>query len=137
MNFLASILVFAFALPAFAGVTSFKCELAALPGEKFSFQISDLGGQDTDFVHEDADDGYSPIFKTTSKNRTIESMLGSLEGQGGDLRVESDRLFFFGDAAGIDFVRFYLFKKSGYKAGYVRWDFAGEPGYSKVSCQVK
>lgn len=135
MKFFASILVMAFALPAFAGVTSFECELATIPGETFTFQISDLGTKDADFVHADPDDEYSKVIYTTSKNRDIESMIGSLEGQGGDLRTGNDRITMIGDAAGIDFVDLVLFKKSGYKSGYVRWDFAGEKGYSKVSCK--
>lgn len=136
MKFSILALSFLVSVPAFAAVTTLECQLASLPGETFSFKIENLGSDDADFVSEDPTDDYAKIFSTTSKNPTIESMIGSLEGQGGDLRVSDDRIAFFGDAAGIDFVDLVLFEKTGFEKGFVRWDFAGDKGYSKLSCSL-
>lgn len=137
-----SVLVFSMMLvlssAAFAGtVSEFSCKLRSLPKEVFTFKITDLGTDEAEFVHADPDDGYSQIFHTQSENGDISAMIGSLEGQGGDLRPSNDRIEMIGDAAGIDFANLVLYKNSGFTRGYLRYDYAGQRGYTRVSCKVK
>jgi hypothetical protein len=127
-----------FQVSAYAGgISELSCKLKSNPNDVFTFQISELGSDEADFVHADPDDEYSQIFHTQSENRDISSMIGSLEGQGGDLRVRANSIEMIGDAAGIDFTNLVLYKNSGFTKGYLRYDYAGELGYTKVSCEVK
>jgi hypothetical protein len=82
---------------------------------------------------------YTEVFRTKSKNATIKRLVDTLNGQGGDLRIQSDRISFFGDSAGIDFAYLDLFKASGYTKGFVRidFDFNTEKDYSKINCVLK
>lgn len=63
----------------------------------------------------------------------------TINGQGGDMRVVSDRISFFGNSAGVDFVYFDLFEASGYTKGFARmeFNFGEEKSYSKVNCTKK
>lgn len=135
--FLVSILLTT-ALPALsAEITKFDCHLVNKPTDAISFSISDLNTDESNFVKLDPDDEYSQIFTTTSNGDIVKRLKSSLEGQGGDFTKKSDRIEFFGDDAGIDFSTLVLFKNSGYQKGYVRWDFAGEQGYSPINCEIK
>ncbi|MES2856758.1 MAG: hypothetical protein V4692_12880 [Bdellovibrionota bacterium] len=142
MNKLILILATIFAIPAFAEeastVSSFECEAEKTPGIVFKFKMSNLGKEDMDFLNADPEDDYSAVFTTDSDEIQTNSIVNTLNGQGGDLRTSEDRIVFFGDSAGIDFAYLNLFKDSGYTKGYVRteFNFGEEKDYSKVSCTV-
>lgn len=122
-----------------AKVTTLNCELEKYPRQTITFRMENLGAADMDFVLIDADDDYSGVFSTKSKNATIIQLVDTLNGQGGDLRVGTDRISFFGDSAGIDFAYLDLFKSSGYTKGFVRmeFNFGEDKDYSKLSCTKK
>ena len=124
---------------AFATTTTFNCELEKYPKQIVTFKMKDLGKPSMTFLNADADDDYSPVFTTKSKNETIVRLVDTLNGQGGDLRVGKDRISFFGDSAGIDFAYLDLFKSSGYQKGFVRIDFnfSNDKDYSKINCKLK
>jgi hypothetical protein len=124
------------AMPALADRTNFSCELKSI-GESFSFKIDDLGSKDASLVHSDPNDEYSAIFSSKSKDSTIKALIGSLDGQGGDLRIQPDGIALIGDGDGIDMATVGLYKDSGFKKGFVRWDFSGETGYSLISCDLQ
>ncbi len=126
------------ATPALSSTLStFQCELAAAPGEKFTFNLSGVGTDDADIVLLDPEDDYSGAVTTESTNIELESLVATLNGQGSpELREQEDRFEFFGDSAGIDLVWLNLFKNSGYTKGYVRTEYSGEGGYSLVSCTI-
>ena len=134
----ASILMSSFATFA-ASVTTFSCELDKFPGQKVSFRIENLGSTSMSVLSIDSEDDYSGIFSTKSKNSDVIQMVDTINGQGGDMRVGSDRISFFGDSAGVDFVYFDLFKSSGYSKGFARmeFNFGEDKSYSKVSCTKK
>lgn len=124
----------------FAGkVTNFECRLDSNPKDVITFRIENLGQKDMTVLSLDADDDYSGIFATKSKNAKISQLVDTINGQGGDMRIGSDRISFFGDSAGIDFAYFDLYKDSGYTRGFVRmeFDFGNDKSYSKVSCTKK
>ena len=136
--FALTILLFSFA--ALSGtVTTFTCELEKIPGQKVSFRLENLGKENVSVLSLDQNDEYSGIFSTKSKNATIQTLVDTINGQGGDMRVGSDRISFFGDSAGVDFAYFDLFKSSGYTKGFVRmeFNFGEEKSYSKVNCIKK
>ncbi len=122
-----------------ATVTTFTCELEKIPGQKVSFRIENLGKSNMSVLSLDQNDDYSGIFSTKSKHVTIQNLVDTINGQGGDMRVGSDRISFFGDNAGVDFAYFDLFKSSGYTQGFVRmeFNFGEEKSYSKVNCTKK
>lgn len=138
-----SILALTVLLSSFAAisgtVTTFTCELEKFPGQKMSFRIEDLGKPNMSVLSLDRNDDYSGIFSTRSKDATIQQLVDTINGQGGDMRVGSDRISFFGDSAGVDFVYFDLFKASGYAKGFARmeFNFGEEKSYSKVNCTKK
>ncbi|MEK6556167.1 MAG: hypothetical protein AABZ31_13055, partial [Bdellovibrionota bacterium] len=98
-------------------ITTFTCELEKYPKQKIVFKMQDVDTPDMTFVHADEEDDYSPIFSSTSKNEIIQQMIRALNEQGGDFRTASDRIGFFGDSAGIDFVYLDLYKNSNYTKG--------------------
>ena len=85
-----------------------------------------------------ADEEYTEVFTTKSRNKTIKRLVDTLNAQGGDLRVKNDRIHFLGDSAGIDFADLELYKKTGYKTGFARidFDFHNELNFSKFSCKL-
>lgn len=124
---------------ALANVSTFTCKLEKFPRASFTFKMEDLGKPEMTFLNADPDDDYSAVFTTKSRNYNIITLVDTLNGQGGDLRVRADRISFFGDSAGIDFAYLDLFKNSGYKNGYVRMEFddGNDKQYSKVNCSIK
>lgn len=125
-----------FAASSIAAVTTLNCELEKYPKQIVTFQMENLGKKGMTFVSNE--DTYE-VFKTKSKNKTIKRLVDTLNGQGGDLRISSDRISFFGDSAGIDFAYLDLFRASGYTKGFVRidFDFNTEKDYSKLNCTLK
>lgn len=132
-------LALSFSAAAFSATTSFNCELEKYPKEVFTFKMKDLGKKTMTFLTADPNEAYSDVFTTKSKNDMIERMVSTLNAQGGDLRVGEDRIRFFGDGDGIDFVDLVLFKDSGYKIGFARlnFNFGEDKDYSKVTCKIK
>ncbi|HXH30912.1 MAG TPA: hypothetical protein VNJ01_08880 [Bacteriovoracaceae bacterium] len=136
-NFIFTGLAALFSFSVFAAdITTFSCEMTKYPKQKFSFKMKNLGKPSMGFLNSNPRDGYSDVFTTTSKNETVLRTVGTLNGQGGDLRVLADRIQFFGDSAGVDFVYLELFKNSGFKAGFARLDFnfSEDKKFSPVFC---
>lgn len=126
-------------VPAFAAVTTFNCELEKYPKQIVTFRIAELGTPKMQYVSIDPNDEYSGVFATRSKNETIVRLVDTLNGQGGDLRFDNQRLSFFGDSAGIDFAYLDLFRNTGYRNGFVRinFNFGNDQDYSRVRCNLK
>lgn len=127
-------------VPAFAqDTTVFTCQLETIPGETFQFKVNDLGTDSPQFDYMVSNDDGDLVFVTESKNQDLNHIVDTLNGQGGDMRVSDDRIEFFGDSAGIDFVYLDLYKNTAYKRGFLRtdFDFNTEQSYSKVSCRTK
>jgi hypothetical protein len=123
-----------------AKITTFTCSLKKIPGETFTFKIEGLNTNDMTSVAIDPEDDYAGMFTTKSKNEDIIAIVDTLNGQGiADPEVKTDRISFFGDQAGIDFVYFDLFKNSGYKKGFIRteFNFGEAKDYSEVTCKLK
>lgn len=120
-------------------VVTLNCKLEKFPNQVISFKMQNLGTEDMTYLNEDPEDDSSAVFTTTSKDKTVTRLVDTLNGQGGDLRIETDRIEFFGDSAGIDFAYLNLFKTTKYTKGFVRIEF--EDGrirdYSKISCEIK
>ena len=134
MKAVLSILILVSAQAVLAGkTTTFNCEMAKYPKQIITFKMTGLNTPQVDFV-QIAD--YT-VFTTKSKDQNVVTTVDTLNGQGGDLRTPADRIEFFGDNAGVDFVYLDLFKKSGYTKGYVRMDFSGEKDYTTISCRLK
>lgn len=132
-------LVVLFYSSSYAAQTSqLSCQMAKYPDQVIQFKMVGLGTPDIDFLRADENDDYSAVFTTESEDLDVIAMVDSLNGQGGDLRVSNDKILFFGDSAGIDFVYLVLYKNSRYTKGYVRWDldFGNVKGYSKLSCTL-
>lgn len=127
------------AIGVLAATTVFNCQLEKYPNEVFTFRMQDLGKKTMTFLTSDPNEAYSDVFTTKSKNTTISHMVDTLNAQGGDLRIGEDRIRFFGDGDGIDFVDLVLFKDGGYKTGFARlnMNFGEDKDYSKVSCKLK
>lgn len=137
MKFLAFSLCLLTASAFAADMTTFDCEMQKFPKHMFSFKMENMGKRSMTFVSADNSDGFSEVFTTKSKNETVKRFVDTLNGQGGDLRVQKDRIEFFGDSAGIDFAWLNLYKKTDYKTGFARieFDFSNEKDYSKVTCK--
>jgi len=123
-----------------AKITTFTCTLKKIPGQTFTFKIEGLNSNGMTSVAIDADDEYAGMFATKSKNEDLIAIVETLNGQGiADPEVKADRISFFGDQAGIDFVYFDLFKNSGYKKGFIRteFNFGEAKDYSEVTCRLK
>ncbi len=120
-------------------VTTLTCELEKYPNQKITFKMKDLGHAKATYLNIDPNDDYSPIFLSDSKNEDIQQIIRALNEQGGDLTVAEDRIAFFGDSAGIDFVDLVLYKNSNFTRGFVRTDFefSTVKGYSKLACQLE
>lgn len=138
-KFALSLIALMVATPSFAKVTTLNCEMEKYPKQIITFKMKDLGSASMTFLNADPDDDYSAVFTTTSEDETVIRIVDTLNGQGGDLRIGDDRISFFGDSAGIDFVYLDLFKNSGFKKGFVRTDmnFGEEKDYTKISCNLK
>ncbi len=132
-NFVALLSLLSFSALA-ADVTTFTCEMTQFPKQKFAFKIKNLGKPSMELLNVNGADDYSDVFVTNSRNDYVRRTVDTLNGQGGDLRDLGDRLYFFGDAVGIDFVYFELFKNSGYTRGFVRVQFDVKRGYSPAFC---
>ncbi len=119
--------------------SSFRCELTKYPGQVITFGIKNLGARNAEFALLDSRDEYSGVFASTSDDEQIITLVDTLNGQGGDMRVLSDRIRFFGDNAGINFAYFELFKDSGYTRGFARmeFNFGEDKDYSPVTCRVR
>lgn len=128
------------AFSASAATTSFNCSLKRIPGEVFTFKLNNVNSNRITAVAIDSNDEYAGAFSTKSKNDTVVTMVETLNGQGiADPRMQADRISFFGDSAGVDFVYFDLFKNSRYRKGFVRmeFNFGEEKQYSEVTCTIR
>jgi hypothetical protein len=119
-----------------AAITA-SCELKSIPGESLSFKISSLNSSEMELVPVSGEP-YSDVVTTASTNDVIKRIVQTLNGQGGDLRNQADRIELFGDGDGIDLVWLDLFKDSGLTKGFIRnsFDDGGDKSYSEVSCTL-
>jgi hypothetical protein len=84
------------------------------------------------------DDEWAPILVSPQrlKNGYFAEMC-TLNDQGGDLRVDSEKLKLFGDGDGYTLVDLVLYKNSGFTRGYVRVYGSVTPWYQKIACTRK
>lgn len=141
MKTFALIAALSFASLANAGqTTTFTCSLKKIPGQTFTFKLKNITTNNISSVPLNAEDEYEGVFKTRSRNQDIVAMVDTLNGQGFmDPEMKTDRISFFGDSAGVNFVYFDLFKSSRYRKGFVRleFNFGEDKQYSEVTCALR
>lgn len=117
----------------------FTCTLDLAPRSTFTFSVSELGTSNMTMLLDEQEQG--PVF-TKSKSEIISRLVDTLNGQGGDIRVNEKGILLFGDNAGCDIARLQLYKESGFTRGWVRTEHScsgpNDKGYySKVSCELE
>lgn len=102
------------------------------------FRVKNLGNKNANLLqHPKANQDMGMILVSPEMVEDLYSQMTHLNGQGGDLRVQEDRIRLFGDGDGYTFVDLVLFKNTEYQKGYVRVYGSGVQMYQKINCTLK
>jgi hypothetical protein len=115
-------------------IKKFTCSLSKLPNESITFTLKKFGTSNVDLMFTD---NVAGPFSTRSKNKLVQRIVDTLNGQGGVLRKKTFGLQLFGDQIGCDFVYLNLDKKTDYRTGNIKVDFQcsdSKPMNDKVKC---
>ena len=135
---LPTLMVFGFCAGTFADTHLFECKLKE-KGHSVTVRFGvapSLDPKEARLVEVKGSTEYEPIVIEPKRINGDQPTIGTLNGQGGDLRMAKSALTLFGDDDGVQYAWLVLYKNSNYTKGYAK--FEGPRGkdnwYQRIRC---